>query len=163
MPAIVGGKISFYFNYHRSDVAVSCARDFRERVFFLRQLARHWMPVCSSLVSRDSIPHHILCIVPTGSRRSFFFSPTSDVGFRYPVRAASVSAFPFFRQLSRMVCGCNRIPNALLMSDPSSVVQLKAEYEAANHIATNGKSYTTLRAWKFNSLLYEYKQSHPFE
>lgn len=51
----------------------------------------------------------------------------------------------------------------LLMSDPSSVVQLKAEYEAANHIATNGKSYTTLRAWKFNSLLYEYKQSHPFE
>ena len=32
-------------NYYRSDVAVSCARDFRERVFFLRQLARHLMPV----------------------------------------------------------------------------------------------------------------------
>ena len=50
-----------------------------------------------------------------------------------------------------------------LLSDPSSVVQLKAEYEAAKHIASNGKSYTTLRAWKFNSLLHEYKQSHPFE
>ena len=51
----------------------------------------------------------------------------------------------------------------LLMSDPASVAQLEAEYEASNHIAANGKSYTTLRAWKFNSLLYEYKQSHPFE
>ena len=50
-----------------------------------------------------------------------------------------------------------------LMSDPASVAQLKAEYEAANHVASNGKSYTTLRAWKFNSLLHEYKQSHPFE
>ena len=50
-----------------------------------------------------------------------------------------------------------------LMSDPASLAQLNAEFEAANHIASNGKSYTTLRAWKFNSLLYEYKQSHPFE
>lgn len=51
----------------------------------------------------------------------------------------------------------------ILMSDPASVKQLNAEYEAANHIASNGKSYTTLRAWKFNSLLHEYKQAHPFE
>ena len=50
-----------------------------------------------------------------------------------------------------------------LMSDPASVTQLTAEYEAANHLASNGKSYTTLRAWKFNSLLHDYKQSHPFE
>ena len=51
----------------------------------------------------------------------------------------------------------------ILMSDPASVKQLNAEYEAADHIASNGKSYTTLRAWKFNTLLHEYKQSHPFE
>ena len=50
-----------------------------------------------------------------------------------------------------------------LMSDPASLEQLNAEYEAANHLASNGKSYTTLRAWKFNSLLHDYKQSHPFE
>jgi len=51
----------------------------------------------------------------------------------------------------------------LLMSDPISVAQLTADFEASNHLASNGKSYTTLRAWKFNSLLHEYKQSHPFE
>jgi len=51
----------------------------------------------------------------------------------------------------------------LLLSDPTSQAQLTADYEAANHIASNGKSYTTLRAWKFNSLLHDYKQSHPFE
>ena len=50
-----------------------------------------------------------------------------------------------------------------LLASPESEAQLKADYEAANHIASNGKSYTTLRAWKFNSLLYDYKQSHPFE
>lgn len=49
-----------------------------------------------------------------------------------------------------------------LLSSPESTSQLTAEYEAANHIASNGKQYTTLRAWKFNSLLYEYKQAHPF-
>ena len=26
-----------------------------------------------------------------------------------------------------------------------------------------GKTYTSVRAWKYNSLIYEYKQSHPFE
>lgn len=49
-----------------------------------------------------------------------------------------------------------------LLSSPESTSQLTAECEAANHIASNGKRYTTLRAWKFNSLLYEYKQAHPF-
>ena len=39
-----------------------------------------------------------------------------------------------------------------LMSDPASLEQLNADYEASNHIASNGKPYTTLRAWKFNSL-----------
>ena len=41
--------------------------------------------------------------------------------------------------------------------------QMEAEYEATNHIATNGKSYTTSRAWKFNSLLHDWKSAHPFE
>ena len=50
-----------------------------------------------------------------------------------------------------------------LLAAPESVAQLNAEYEAAGHVASNGKSYTTLRAWKFNSLLHDYKQSHPFE
>lgn len=51
---------------------------------------------------------------------------------------------------------------ALLKSSPESEAQLNAEFEAAKHIASNGKTYTTVWAWKFNSLLYEYKQSHPF-
>ncbi len=48
-------------------------------------------------------------------------------------------------------------------STPEGKAQLKAEFEAANHIGSNGKTYTTAWAWKFNSLQFEYKQSHPFE
>lgn len=40
--------------------------------------------------------------------------------------------------------------------------QMEADYEAANHKAPNGKTYTTAHAWKFNSLLWEWKQEHPF-
>ena len=28
---------------------------------------------------------------------------------------------------------------------------------------SNGKTYATVRAWKYNSLIHDYKQSHPFE
>ncbi len=52
---------------------------------------------------------------------------------------------------------------AQLKATPELEAQLKAEYEAANHIASNGKTYETLWAWKFNSLLHEFKQTHPFE
>ena len=40
----------------------------------LRLLARHLMPVFSSLVTRDSIPHYILCIVSPWPCQSAFFS-----------------------------------------------------------------------------------------
>ena len=46
---------------------------------------------------------------------------------------------------------------------PEGKLQLKAEYEAAHHIGSNGKTYTTPWSWKFNSLQFEYRQSHPFE
>ncbi len=46
---------------------------------------------------------------------------------------------------------------------PERKAQLKAEYEAANHIGSNGKTYGTPWSWKFNSLQFEYRQSHPFE
>ena len=46
---------------------------------------------------------------------------------------------------------------------PERKAQLKAEFEAANHIGSNGKNYGTPWAWKFNSLQFEYRQSHPFE
>ena len=47
-------------------------------------------------------------------------------------------------------------------SDPELKNQMETAFEAANHIASNGKSYSTAHAWKFNSLLHEYKQTHPF-
>lgn len=50
-----------------------------------------------------------------------------------------------------------------LLASPESKAQLESEYESSKHIASNGKSYTTLRAWKFNSLLHDWKQEHPFE
>ena len=40
----------------------------------LRQLARHLMPVFSSLVTWDSIPHYILCIVSPWPCQSAFLS-----------------------------------------------------------------------------------------
>ena len=51
---------------------------------------------------------------------------------------------------------------ALLKSSPELEQQLLQDYEVSNHIAANGKEYATLWAWKFNSLLFEYKQAHPF-
>lgn len=44
---------------------------------------------------------------------------------------------------------------------PEGKAQLKAEFEAANHIGSNGKTYTTPWSWKFNSLIQDYKQTHP--
>ena len=38
----------------------------------------------------------------------------------------------------------------------------KSDFEAAKHVASNGKTYATSRAWKFNSLIHEYKVAHPF-
>ena len=46
---------------------------------------------------------------------------------------------------------------------PEGKIRLETEFEAANHIGSNGKTYTTPWAWKFNSLQFEYRQSHPFE
>ena len=50
-----------------------------------------------------------------------------------------------------------------LLTSPEAKAQLAADFEAASHIASNGKTYITPWAWKFNSLQYDYKQSHPFE
>ena len=45
---------------------------------------------------------------------------------------------------------------------PEGKARLAAEFEAANHIGSNGKTYGTPWAWKFNSLQFDYRQSHPF-
>ena len=50
-----------------------------------------------------------------------------------------------------------------LLTSPEAKAQLEADFEAAKHVASNGKTYTTVRAWKYNSLIHEYKQLHPFE
>jgi len=48
-------------------------------------------------------------------------------------------------------------------SDALQTAQMNADYEAAKHLAPNGKSYSTAHAWKFNCLIHEYKQANPFE
>ena len=48
-------------------------------------------------------------------------------------------------------------------SDASQTAQMNADYDAAKHLAPNGKSYPTAHAWKFNCLIHEYKQANPFE
>ena len=46
---------------------------------------------------------------------------------------------------------------------PEGKIRLAAEYDAAHHIGSSGKTYTTPWSWKFNSLQFEYRQTHPFE
>lgn len=48
-------------------------------------------------------------------------------------------------------------------SDIKLTAQMNAEYNAAKGKAPNGKTYTTAHAWKFNSLLWAWKQKNPFE
>ncbi len=48
-------------------------------------------------------------------------------------------------------------------SDEELTAQMNADYQTAKHKAPNGKSYATAHAWKFNCLLYEYKQTNPYE
>ena len=48
-------------------------------------------------------------------------------------------------------------------SDALQTAQMNAAYEAAKHLAPNGKSYPTAHAWKFNCLIHEYKQANPYE
>lgn len=47
-------------------------------------------------------------------------------------------------------------------SDEAMKQQMQLDYKTANYIAPNGKVYATAHAWKFNSLLFEYKQANPF-
>lgn len=47
-------------------------------------------------------------------------------------------------------------------ASPESKKIMETEYIASKGLASNGKTYSTAHAWKFNSLLHEYKQSHPF-
>ncbi|MBR5678444.1 MAG: hypothetical protein IKX20_09970 [Paludibacteraceae bacterium] len=48
-------------------------------------------------------------------------------------------------------------------ADAELTAQIQKEYETAHHKAPNGKSYSTAHAWKFNLLLYEWKNANPFE
>lgn len=48
-----------------------------------------------------------------------------------------------------------------LLNDPDAKKRLSQEFEAANHVASNGNTYPTVRSWKFNSLIHDYKQAHP--
>ena len=47
-------------------------------------------------------------------------------------------------------------------ADAGLTEQMVKEYETARRKAPNGKSYSTAHAWKFNTLLYEWKLSNPF-
>ena len=46
---------------------------------------------------------------------------------------------------------------------PEGKIRLAAEFEAAHHIGSSGKTYGTPWSWKFNSIQFEYRQTHPFE
>lgn len=41
--------------------------------------------------------------------------------------------------------------------------QMEADYKVAKGKASNWKEYSTAHAWKFNSLLWEYKRENPYE
>ena len=47
--------------------------------------------------------------------------------------------------------------------DETLTQEMNAAYEAAKHLAPNGKFYLTAHALKFNCLIHEYKQANPLE
>lgn len=48
-------------------------------------------------------------------------------------------------------------------SDDELRAGMNREYETARYKAPNGKVYATAHAWKFNTLLWEWKRENPFE
>ena len=48
-------------------------------------------------------------------------------------------------------------------SDATQTAQMNADYDAAKHLAPNGKSNPTALAWKFNCLFCEWKETNPLE
>lgn len=51
----------------------------------------------------------------------------------------------------------------LIESNPDTLEQMNAEWEAANHLDAQGRLQQTAHGWKFNMLITEYKSAHPFE
>ncbi|MCQ2311360.1 MAG: hypothetical protein MJZ64_06400 [Paludibacteraceae bacterium] len=51
----------------------------------------------------------------------------------------------------------------LIESDPTTLSQMNADWEAANHLDAQGRLQQTAHGWKFNMLITEYKTTHPFE
>jgi len=50
----------------------------------------------------------------------------------------------------------------LIESDPTTLAQMTADWEAANHLDTQNRLQQTAHGWKFNMLIAEYKSTHPF-
>ena len=99
----------------------------------------------------------------TNSRdRGYFYMRNGKQFYRDRDETYQQNQSPRQKWNSAAFAYANKITNELF-SSPESEAQLKAEYEAAQHIASNGKAYSTLRAWKFNSLLHDYKLAHPFK
>lgn len=51
----------------------------------------------------------------------------------------------------------------LIESNPDTLAQMTADWEAANHLDAQGRLQQTAHSWKFNMLITEYKSTHPFE
>ena len=49
------------------------------------------------------------------------------------------------------------------MRNGKQFYRTREDFEAAKHVASNGKTYATSRAWKFNSLIHDFKQMNPFQ
>ena len=47
-------------------------------------------------------------------------------------------------------------------ADAELTARMEADFKNAQSKAPNGKTYTTAHAWKFNTLLHEWKQNNPF-
>ena len=62
------------------------------------------------------------------------------------------------------IASCLRNPELhAIEANAEMDAQMKADFEVAKHRAPNGKEYTTAHAWKFNSLLWEWKKENPME
>ena len=97
-----------------------------------------------------------------GRDRGYFYMRNGKQFYRDRDETYQQNQSPRQKWNSAAFAYANKITNEIF-SSPESEAQLNEEYEASNHIASNGKTYSTPRAWKFNSLLHNYKLTHPFK
>jgi len=97
-----------------------------------------------------------------GRNRGYFYTRNGKQFYRERMETYQAKQSPRQKWNSAAFAYAHKQLRAI-ESDSKTAEQMRIDYEAAHHKAPNGKTYMTVHAWKFNTLLYDWKLEHPFE